>query len=93
MLHTVPTARARRVLTSLNVAANKIGSTGAKLVAEALRYVVSCLAVVVAVYSIFGGALLATPIFVGINYFDLGTPITLSPAAGMTVTVTYQIPN
>jgi len=54
---------------------------------------VASLAVVVAVYSIYGGTLLTTPIFVGINYFDLGTPITLSPAAGMTVTVTYQIPN
>ena len=54
---------------------------------------VTSFAVVVAVYSIYGGALNTTPILVGINYFDLSTPITWSPAAGMTVTVTYQIPN
>jgi hypothetical protein len=54
---------------------------------------VTSFAVVVAVYSIYGGALYTTPILVGINYFDLSTPITWSPAAGMTVTVTYQIPN
>jgi len=30
---------------------------------------------------------------VGVNYFDLSSPITWSPSAGMTVTVTYQIPN
>ena len=54
---------------------------------------VTSFAVVVAVYSIYGGALYTTPILVGINYFDLSSPITWSPAAGMTVTVTYQIPN
>ena len=50
-------------------------------------------AVVVAVYSIYGGAMYTSPILVGINYFDLSSPITWSPSAGMTVTVTYQIPN
>jgi len=54
---------------------------------------VTSFAVVVAVYSIYGGTLLTTPVFVGVNYFDLSTPITWSPAAGMTVTVTYEIPN
>jgi len=54
---------------------------------------VTSFAVVVAVYSIYGGALYLTPSLVGINYFDLSSAITWSPAAGMTVTVTYQIPN
>ena len=54
---------------------------------------VTSFAVVVAIYSIYGGALYLTPSFVGINYFDLSSAITWSPAAGMTVTVTYQVPN
>jgi len=54
---------------------------------------VASFAVVAVLYGVVGGAWFTTPVYIGINYFDLSTPITWSPSAGMTVTVTYQIPN
>ena len=56
---------------------------------------VSSFAAVGALYSIVNGALNTPPVFIGFLYFDLAalgqSPITWSPAAGMTVTVTIQM--
>lgn len=56
---------------------------------------VSSFAVVGALYTITGGTLNQTPTFIGLLYFDLAalgqSPITWSPAAGMTVTATIQM--
>jgi len=54
---------------------------------------VTSFAVVAVLYGVVGGAWYTTPVYIGINYFDISPAITWSPAAGMTVQVTYQIPN
>jgi hypothetical protein len=54
---------------------------------------VASFAVVAVLYGVVGGAWYTTPVYIGINYFDISPAITWSPSAGMTVTVTYQIPN
>lgn len=57
---------------------------------------VTSMALVGALYPFTSGGLSATPIYFGVLYFDLAalgeSPITWSPAAGITVTVTIQLP-
>lgn len=72
---------------SMSIAQQMTNTSGSTLT-------VSSFALVAAAYFITGGALNQTPAYIGILYFDLAalgqSPITWSPAAGMTVTVTIQ---
>jgi len=49
-------------------------------------------AVVVALYPVTSSGFAATPYFIDIAYFNLSAAVVWSPAAGMTVQVTFQVP-
>jgi hypothetical protein len=49
-------------------------------------------AVVAALYPVTSSGLAGTPYFIDISYFNLSTAVVWSPAAGMTVQVTFQVP-
>jgi len=49
-------------------------------------------AVVAAFYPVTSSGLAGTPYFIDISYFNLPTPVVWSPAAGMTVQASFQVP-
>ena len=49
-------------------------------------------AVVAALYPVTSSGLAGTPYFIDISYFNLSAPIVWSPAAGMTVQVSFTVP-
>jgi len=49
-------------------------------------------AVVAALYPVTSSGLAGTPYFIDISYFNLPTPVVWSPAAGMTVQASFQVP-
>jgi len=49
-------------------------------------------AVVAALYPVTSSGLAGTPYFIDIAYFNLSTAVVWSPAAGMTVQASFQVP-